>query len=211
MEIDEPKFWIFQFNPEEFDIEKAIDKLDKDVFTVNQYKKQIKKGDKILFWVSGKKAGIIGYGEVLTNPKVIDQNPESVQFVKKKNSVKKSISVWVSYNKIKEKILNVDLQKDYFYITKDMRIFKNSWSLILPIKKEIWDFFNKKFISKLTITFSRAEEKKLYYESTILKSPDIYDGEEKIPFKKKDLKFKRILMNEFSSEKKDSNNTNNEK
>ena len=117
----------------------------------------------------------------------------------------------MSYNKIKEKILNVDLQKDYFYITKDMRIFKNSWSLILPIKKEIWDFFNKKFISKLTITFSRAEEKKLYYESTLLKSPDIYDGKEKIPFKKKDLKFKRILMNEFSSEKKDSNNTNNEK
>ncbi|KKN04791.1 hypothetical protein LCGC14_1093830 [marine sediment metagenome] len=204
MERDEPKFWIFQSNPEKLDIENAINELEKDVFTVNQYKKEIRKSDKVLFWVSGAKGGFVGYGEVLTSPEVIDQNPEAVKFIKEKDLNKKSLRVWVSYNKIKQKILNVDLQEEYFYMTEKMCIFKNPQGTNFPIDKEIWDFFVKNFISRLIIPFSVAMKKEL-------NPPDIYRGEEEIQFNKRDSKFKETLINEFLTESKDSKEANNGK
>jgi len=141
-----PRYWIFQSNHEKFDIEKAIKELERDVFTVNQYKNEIKKGDKVLFWVSGTDAGIIGHGEVLTDPEITDQNPEAVKFIKDNDLIEKSLRVWVSYNEIKPRILKVDLQEDYLDITEKMSIIKNARGTNFLIDKEIWDFFKKKFI-----------------------------------------------------------------
>ncbi|MFW9973320.1 MAG: AAA family ATPase, partial [Candidatus Odinarchaeota archaeon] len=140
------RFWIFQSNPEKFDLEKAIRELEKDVFLVNQYKSEIRKGDKILFWISGVDAGIIGYGDVLTNPKVLEQNPEALKYVKNDDFNEKLLRVWVSYNEIKPKILKLDLQEYYPDITEKMSIFKNPRGTNFPIDKEVMDFFKKNFI-----------------------------------------------------------------
>ncbi len=136
----EPKFWIFQSNPEKYDLENAIKELEEDVFMVNQYKNEIKTGDKVLFWVSGENAGIIGYGDVLTDPVISEQNPESMKFLKSNDLKEKSLRVWVSYNEIKPKILKTDLQTEYPEVIDKISIFRFAQGTNFPLEKEIWNF-----------------------------------------------------------------------
>ncbi len=50
--------------------------MDTLTWTVNQYQRQIKRGDQVYFWVSGKEAGIIASGTILCDPEVRDPNPD---------------------------------------------------------------------------------------------------------------------------------------
>ena len=51
---DKPRTWIFQANPQRFDILNALsdNRLEEDVWLVSQHKKEIKKGDIGLIWMS---------------------------------------------------------------------------------------------------------------------------------------------------------------
>lgn len=89
-------YWIFQSNPKRFDLEAAIKKLKKDTFTVNQYGNIIKEGDKIIFWNSWVEAGVIGYGEVLTNPEVLKPYGVVKKFQKDNSLDIEKLRVWVS-------------------------------------------------------------------------------------------------------------------
>ena len=77
------KVWIFQANPDRFDILNALSDIsyDKDTWLVNQYKSQIKKGDVVLIWMSGvEDGGIYAVGEILTNPTVMRDNPHTDKY-----------------------------------------------------------------------------------------------------------------------------------
>ena len=67
-ELGEPSAWIFQGNPKYYDVVAAIEALDSLTWTVNQYQKQIKKGDKVYIWVSGSDGGIIASGSIMCDP-----------------------------------------------------------------------------------------------------------------------------------------------
>lgn len=74
-EREEPSVWVFQGNPKYYDVIRAINDLDEITWAVNQYQKQIKKGDKAYIWVSGSGGGIIAVGELLGNPEIRQPNP----------------------------------------------------------------------------------------------------------------------------------------
>jgi len=67
-ELGEPSAWIFQGNPKYYDVVAAVEALDLMTWTVNQYKNQIKKGDKVYIWVSGSDGGIIASGNIVCDP-----------------------------------------------------------------------------------------------------------------------------------------------
>ncbi len=69
-ELGEPSAWIFQGNPKYYDVIGAVEALDKVTWAVNQYQKQIKKGDKAYIWISGSDGGIIASGSILCNPEM---------------------------------------------------------------------------------------------------------------------------------------------
>ena len=61
--------WIFQCNPERFDLLGEIARGEKgDHWSVNQHRFEITKGDRILFRISGRNAGVYATGTVLSNP-----------------------------------------------------------------------------------------------------------------------------------------------
>ena len=74
-ELDEPSAWIFQGNPKIYDVVAAIEKLDTLTWSINQYKKQIKKGDVVYIWVSGSDGGIIASGSTMCDPEKRKQDP----------------------------------------------------------------------------------------------------------------------------------------
>ena len=60
--------WIFQANPNHYDIDAALAELDQIVWRVPQYTEDIRPEDAVAVWRSGKDAGVIGLGTVLTAP-----------------------------------------------------------------------------------------------------------------------------------------------
>lgn len=69
-EIGQPRCWIFQGNPKYYDVVGALKTLDSIEWAVNQYPKQVKKGDRVYFWISGSNGGIVATGTILCDPEM---------------------------------------------------------------------------------------------------------------------------------------------
>lgn len=64
----EAKIWLFQANPEVFDIDRAISEEPEMTWVVRQYRKDVRAGDRVYIWRSGPEAGVIATATVLTDP-----------------------------------------------------------------------------------------------------------------------------------------------
>lgn len=62
------KYWLFQSSPEVFRLKEALKADALQTFAVKAHKKSIKKGDKVIFWQSGKKAGCYALATVQSAP-----------------------------------------------------------------------------------------------------------------------------------------------
>lgn len=72
--------WVFQANPQYYNLSGALRSLQTITFLVNQFKTEIQKGDKVYFWEAGTNAGLVGTGTVLTDPKAMPDAAESRPF-----------------------------------------------------------------------------------------------------------------------------------
>jgi hypothetical protein len=74
------RVWIFQANPKYYRILDALQALDEIVFRVTRYGGEIRKGDTVLFWISGKFAGIYAIGKVTDSVREMVSPEEDVVF-----------------------------------------------------------------------------------------------------------------------------------
>ncbi|HYF78496.1 MAG TPA: EVE domain-containing protein [Symbiobacteriaceae bacterium] len=65
---DTRRTWIFQANPDKYDVVAAVKSLRELHWLVNRHVKEIKPGDTVYLWVSGDDAGIVAETTVLTDP-----------------------------------------------------------------------------------------------------------------------------------------------
>lgn len=82
-ELGDPSTWIFQGNPKFYDVIRAVNALDQLRWAVNQYKKQIKKDDKVYIWVSGPEGGIVAAGTILNDPETKQPDYADPYFLKR--------------------------------------------------------------------------------------------------------------------------------
>jgi hypothetical protein len=59
--------WLFQGNPDRFDIDSYLNSRTEFCWTVNQHRKHIKAGDRVYIWRSGNDAGIIAVAQAISN------------------------------------------------------------------------------------------------------------------------------------------------
>ncbi len=64
----EAGIWLFQANPEIFDIDRAISEEPELTWVVRQYRKHVREGDRVYLWRSGAEAGVIATATVLADP-----------------------------------------------------------------------------------------------------------------------------------------------
>lgn len=64
-------YWIFQANPDIFDVFSALKDNKVKSWLVNQNKGKVKSGDKVILWVTGVKSGCYALAEVSDNPKEV--------------------------------------------------------------------------------------------------------------------------------------------
>nr|MBA3533071.1 EVE domain-containing protein [Ardenticatenales bacterium] len=65
---DTPRAWVFQANPEQFDLAGAVQALEQLHWTTRQHVAEIHAGDIVYLWEAGPEAGIVAVAHVLTDP-----------------------------------------------------------------------------------------------------------------------------------------------
>lgn len=67
--------WVLQANPERFDIDAALEALDRIWWRVPQHTGDIHTGDVAILWRSGQEAGVIGVGRLACEPQLHGREP----------------------------------------------------------------------------------------------------------------------------------------
>ena len=78
---EETATWIFQANSKFSDVS-GLRLLPEPVCVVQQFKKQIKRGDRVYLWECGRRGGIIGLAEVLEAPRIQAEPPAQLRFIR---------------------------------------------------------------------------------------------------------------------------------
>lgn len=92
--IRNANYWIFQGNPSVFDFETAIKNNLLEDWTVSAHKDKIKKGDKVILWISGKNSGCYSLAEVTSEAQNITQSKDSHLWkTEDKNPLKAGIKI----------------------------------------------------------------------------------------------------------------------
>lgn len=73
--------WILQANPKHYDIDAALRTLDRIWWRVPQYTAQVEPGDVAVIWRSGRAAGIVGVGRIVSAPQLREAPPEEDPFI----------------------------------------------------------------------------------------------------------------------------------
>ena len=80
--LDTESSWIFQANPDIFDIDEAIGELKEITWKVNRYKDQVHAGDIVYLWKSGENAGIVAVGKILSEPALLKDLEIEKRFIR---------------------------------------------------------------------------------------------------------------------------------
>jgi len=82
--------WIFQANPQIFDLREALKHLKRFRWSVRQFKDEIYAGSIVYLWLSGSDGGMLARGEVKSEPEIADELPEEMPFNVQPGDVKES-------------------------------------------------------------------------------------------------------------------------
>ena len=144
------KVWIFQANPERYDIQNLLaeEDLTEDMWLVSRYKKQIKSGDIGLIWISGKEAGIYAVVDVIDDPKeMYDSEKYTKYWVDEADKHQKKLRVKMMY---RLKLINNPVPREELKNTPGLqnleilkqaqgtnfRVSEQEWPLILNLIKQ---------------------------------------------------------------------------
>lgn len=102
--LDSESSWIFQANPDNFNIDEAIVELKEITWKVNRYKDRVHAGDIVYFWKSGENAGIVAVGKILSEPALLKDLKIEKKFIRPKvageNGDKDFIGVRISVERV---------------------------------------------------------------------------------------------------------------
>ena len=155
-ELSLPKrVWIFHGNPQKHEVYNSLidEKLKEDTWLVSRYQSEIRIGDIALIWKAGQGSGIYAVGEVLTNPQLMYDPPESRMYWKSEaDKNKKAVRVLISY-KLKLRLTNALFRKELGVISglRNMEILKqpqgtnfrvnpSEWLIICDLLKRKYNF-----------------------------------------------------------------------
>ena len=143
--ISDCRVWIFQANPQRYDVLNSLadQRLDEDVWLVNQYKDSIKKGDIGLVWMSGKEAGIYAVVDIISDPTFMKDSPLSAQYWVS-DEEKEQTKLRIKY-KCKIKLTNDYISRQELKNIPglvNMKIFKMPQGTNFPVTNEEWNLIS---------------------------------------------------------------------
>ena len=111
LDLDEEiNYWIFQGNPKIFDFKSAIKEETIDTWTVSAHKDKIKKGDKIILWLTGSSSGVYALAEVAKEPFIPDEERDD-KFWKEEKKQGLKAGIRITNNLIENPITKEEINK----------------------------------------------------------------------------------------------------
>lgn len=77
--------WIFQANPQAYDIDSALAELSEIWWRAPQYTAELRPGDVVAIWKSGKQSGVVGVGRIASEPSVVPMTVDERRFITKES------------------------------------------------------------------------------------------------------------------------------
>ena len=105
-------YWIFQTNPEVYNIIEALRREVVETVNVKAHKDDIKVGDQFILWVTGKSSGCYALGEVLTEVGAWEENKEELKYWLAENTDADKVKVKITYN-VHNRPIHKDRLNDY--------------------------------------------------------------------------------------------------
>jgi len=99
------KYWIFQANPNIFDIETALREEILSNWTVSAHRDEIKIGDKVILWITGKEAGCYALAVVASEPYRKENSSDEHLWKGKDGSIFKA-DITITHNFVDRPILD---------------------------------------------------------------------------------------------------------
>jgi EVE domain len=72
--------WIFQCNPDSYDLPGALRESSVETWLANQNRSEIKPGDTVYLWETGKQSGILAVATVLSDPAMMPQSSKDAKY-----------------------------------------------------------------------------------------------------------------------------------
>lgn len=110
-------YWVFQGNPKEFDIVKALEDNALKTWRVKAHKDKVKKGDKVILWVGGKDSGVYALATVDSEVTSMPE-PEIERYYYKDQTVyedKERVFLKINYNLFNQPILKSELENHTWF------------------------------------------------------------------------------------------------
>src|ERR1043165_4410742 len=105
-------YWIFQGKPDAYEFNSAIKKSILNEWIVKQHISKIKKGDKAIIWLCGKKPGCYGIVNILTDPALMGISADNVEWNPADETGRRHQSEDMTINKVKIEFIHNLFEKD---------------------------------------------------------------------------------------------------
>jgi hypothetical protein len=74
------RYWVFQGNPNNYDVIGSLRDGVLKTWQVNQHKKEIKTGDRVVIWLTGENSGCFGLATVMSDVQLSAEDPKEASF-----------------------------------------------------------------------------------------------------------------------------------
>jgi len=121
LEKDQKNYWVFQANPKIYDVLTALKENAVTTWSVKSHMNEIKKGDKIILWVSGDKKGCYALGEVNSDIYESQDDEDQMKYYtdKSKNEISTRVRINITHN-----LFNRPITKEHIEETKNLSDLK---------------------------------------------------------------------------------------
>lgn len=129
--------WIFQGNPDRYDVMDAVTNLEECTWTVHQYANKVRPGDMAYIWESGRNAGVIAIGQVLTKPEPMTRLDEEEPYFRDASLVGSEPAPRVRIGI--QRVLSAKITRDQFKdhpILSQATILKQPQGTVFPLSPE---------------------------------------------------------------------------
>ncbi len=107
-----PNYWIFQANPDYYNLPAALKENVIRSWKVNQFKKEIKEGDKLILWMSGQNAGIYALATIDSSVQKLIEHPDELRYYKAEtlfDNETERVEISIDYNLVSNPVLKKDI------------------------------------------------------------------------------------------------------
>jgi len=105
------RYWIFQGNPKIYDVIGALRDGVVKTWSVNQHKKEIKAGDRVIIWVTGKNSGCYGLATVMSEVQPFEEDSKEASYRVKptENGASEGVTIRIDNNLWNAPVLRAEL------------------------------------------------------------------------------------------------------